>query len=67
MPTSGISLQQLTAIATTAGEATLRLYGNQEAWVRQKAAGSPVTEADMASERIIRADLQRLDPATPYL
>ena len=67
MPTPGISLEQLTAIATTAGEATLRLYGNQETWVRQKADGSPVTEADMASERIIRADLQRLDPTTPYL
>ena len=64
---SPISLDRLTAIATEAGEATLRLYRNQEAWVRQKADGSPVTEADLASERLIREHLHRLDPSTPYL
>lgn len=67
MTTSQVPLDQLTAIADDAGEAALQLYRNQEAWVRQKADGSPVTEADMASEQVIRTSLQRLDPSTPYL
>ena len=67
MPPNVISLEALSVIASTAGEAALRLYRSQEAWVREKSDGSPVTEADMASERVIRAQLQSVDPAIPYL
>ena len=35
--------------------------------MRRRADGSPVTEADMASERLIASELRALDPSIPYL
>ena len=64
---SQISLDAVTTVATDAAGATLRLYRNQEAWVRKKSDGSPVTEADMASEVVIQKQLRALDPTIPYL
>lgn len=62
-----VSLESLTLIASNAGDAVLRHYHHRDTWVRKKSDGSPVTEADMASEVIIREQLQALDPTIPYL
>ena len=67
MEAAPIALETLTRIAARAGEAALRLYHAQDAWVEEKADGSPVTEADMASERLIASELRALDPSIPYL
>ncbi len=61
------SLAAVKTIAERAGDAALELYRSQDAWVERKADGSPLTEADMASERVVRAGLQELDPSIPYL
>ncbi len=65
--TAAISIEDVAAIASTAGDAALRLYRDRGAWVRRKQDGSPVTAADMASEHVVRARLEALDPAIPYL
>ena len=62
-----VSLDTITRIATEAGDAALELYRRQDAWVRDKPDGSPVTEADLASERVIQTQLRSLDPTIPYL
>ena len=67
MSVTAIPLETLTHIAARAGEAALRLYHTQDAWVEEKADGSPVTEADMASEHLIARELRALDPSIPYL
>ena len=64
---AGPAIDEVKAIAERAGEAALELYRSQDAWVERKADGSPLTQADMASEQVIRAGLQQLDPSTPYL
>ena len=61
------ALDAVKEIAERAGDAALKLYRSQDAWVEQKADGSPLTEADMASERVIRTGLRELDPSIPYL
>ncbi len=65
--TAAISIEDVAAIASAAGDAVLRLYRDSGAWVRRKQDGSPVTAADMASEDVIRPRLAALDPAIPYL
>ena len=65
--TAAISIEDVAAIASAAGDAVLRLYRDRGAWVRRKRDGSPVTAADMASEDVIRPRLAALDPAIPYL
>lgn len=67
MDTPFAPMEELAGIASEAGAAALDLYRNQEAWVREKPDGSPVTAADLASEAIIRARLERLRPEVPYL
>ena len=67
MKTSEIPLEAIKGIAEQAGAATLDLYRSQEAWVEQKADGSPLTAADMASEKIIRTGLRDVDESIPYL
>ena len=67
MVASTVSLEALTEIATAAGDVALELYRRQDAWVRDKPDGSPVTEADLAAERVIHSRLRSLDPTTPYL
>jgi 3'(2'), 5'-bisphosphate nucleotidase len=67
MESDASSLESITRIATAAGDAALKLYHSQEAWVRDKPDGSPVTEADMASEQVIQSQLRSLDPTIPYL
>ena len=67
MQTSEIPLATVKGIAVRAGAAALEIYNAQDAWVQEKADGSPLTEADMASEQVIGAALRPLDPSIPYL
>ncbi len=67
MKSSEIPLETVKAIAERAGRAALALYKDQALWVKAKSDGSPVTAADMASERVIQAELRPLDPSIPYL
>jgi len=62
-----ISLEAVKDVAVRAGAAVLQVYGRQPAWVRRKEDGSPVTEADIAAEKVIRAGLDAVDPSIPYL
>jgi len=54
------------AIAVAAGKAILDVYG-QNFRVEKKADQSPLTQADLASHRVIRDALARLTPTTPLL
>ena len=65
--TCELPLDRITAVAQRAGAAALELYRSQDAWVSEKSDGSPLTAADMASERIIQPALQAIDPSIPYL
>jgi len=67
MPIDKNLLESVTKVALRAGQAALRLYSSQDTWIREKADGSPVTEADMASEKVIRGGLRDLDSTIPYL
>ena len=67
MESREISLEAVKDVAVRAGVAVLEVYRRQVAWVRRKADGSPVTEADIASEQVIRAGLSSVDPSIPYL
>ncbi len=60
-------LHQLARIARTAGQAILDVYGRGEAEVQYKGDHSPLTEADLASHRVIVEGLRQLDPETPVL
>jgi len=57
------------ALAEDAGRAILEVYagGALAAASTIKEDGSPLTAADLASDRLIAAGLARLDPATPIL
>jgi 3'(2'), 5'-bisphosphate nucleotidase len=65
--TSEIPLATVKGIAVRAGDAALEIYRSQDAWVKEKSDGSPLTQADMASEQVIGAALRPLDPSIPYL
>lgn len=67
MQTDQIPLDDVTDIAQRAGAAALKLYQDQDGWVEEKSDGSPLTAADMASERTIQPALQAVDPSIPYL
>ena len=58
--------EPLAAIAADAGRAILGIYHGEFA-VTHKADRSPLTEADLASHRIILAALERLAPGIPVL
>ena len=53
-------------IARQAGEQILQVYGTNFT-ARQKDDGSPLTEADTASEEVIVAALQQLTPGIPIV
>ena len=67
MDVSDIDLETVKGIAERAAEAALELYRSRDAWVKTKNDGSPVTAADMASERVIQAELKPISPSIPYL
>jgi 3'(2'), 5'-bisphosphate nucleotidase len=52
----------LTALAREAGEAIMAVYGSDDFEVRAKGDDSPVTEADLAADRIIVAGLDAAYP-----
>lgn len=49
-------------LARRGGDLTLRWFRSDQLAIVRKADGSPVTEADRASERLIRGELERLRP-----
>ena len=59
-------LEPVAAIAAEAGRAILEIY-DREFEVTHKADRSPLTEADLASHRVIRDALARLTPDIPLL
>lgn len=59
-------LPELTRIATRAGEAILEIYG-QDFEVITKEDASPLTQADLASHRVISEALAGLTPEIPLL
>lgn len=59
-------LEPVAAIAADAGRAILEVY-DRAFEVRHKADRSPLTEADLASHRVIRDALARLTPDIPLL
>ena len=59
-------LMQLVELALEAGREVIRIY-NTNPESRQKADASPVTDADVAAEKIILAGLARIDPDTPVI
>ena len=59
-------LAPVTAIAAQAGRAILEVYG-QDFEVQSKEDSSPLTQADLASHRIIRDRLAQLTPDVPLL
>jgi 3'(2'), 5'-bisphosphate nucleotidase len=58
--------EALVEVATAAGRAILALYGSS-ANARLKADATPVTEADLAADRLIAAHLARLCPEIPVI
>jgi 3'(2'), 5'-bisphosphate nucleotidase len=59
-------LPELTRIARRAGDAILEIYG-QDFEVIEKDDSSPLTQADLASHRVIRDELLQLSPDIPVL
>ena len=59
-------LFDLVNLAQEAGREVIRIY-NTNPESRQKSDDSPVTDADIAAEKIILAGLARLDPDTPVI
>lgn len=59
-------LPQVEAVARQAGDAIMAVYAGTFA-VQHKADASPLTEADLAADRIIRAGLAELTPGVPIL
>lgn len=60
-------LEVATALAERAGAATLRWYCREDLPVERKADASPLTQADLASQRIIVAGLTEAFPEIPIL
>ena len=67
MVANTVSLESIARIASAAGQAAVTLYHSRDVWVREKPDGSPVTEADLASEQVIQTALRSLDSTIPYL
>lgn len=57
----------IVAIAIAAGQEILAIYKKADFGEREKSDHSPLTEADIASHRLITQQLQRLTPAIPIL
>lgn len=60
-------LQNVWQIACDAGEAILEVYNRPDLGTREKADSSPITDADLASQRIIERELGSLTPDIPRL
>ena len=62
-----VALHAVNEVAIRAGQVVGERYLAQDAWVRRKADGSPVTDVDLAAEAIIREGLTGLEPEIPYV
>ena len=60
-------LPAVISLAQKAGSAILRIYGEVDPAVEYKCDSSPLTQADLAANRIILEGLSRLTPAWPVL
>ena len=60
-------LQQIVTIAIKAGHAIMEIYADPAFSVTAKADASPLTAADLASEKVIQAGLAELDSGWPVL
>jgi 3'(2'), 5'-bisphosphate nucleotidase len=58
---------KLCALARRAGDAILEVYDRDDFGVRVKDDDSPLTEADLASNELIVAGLEKLEPQLPVL
>ena len=56
---------ELNSIVKKAGDAILKVYGEESYGVQIKADDSPVTLADIAANEVICEGLQKLDPGIP--
>jgi 3'(2'), 5'-bisphosphate nucleotidase len=63
---ASVLLHAIAEIARHAGAAILEIY-SQDFAVERKADASPLTEADLAAQRVIMAGLKALDPSVPVL
>jgi len=59
--------ERVASIARAAGREILEVYGRGSASVQAKADASPLTEADLRSQRLIAAQLAQLAPGVPLL
>jgi 3'(2'), 5'-bisphosphate nucleotidase len=60
-------LPEVVALAQRAGAAVMEVYARHTVGARDKAPGSPVTDADLASHDVIVAGLRALTPEVPVL
>ncbi len=58
---------EIERLARKASEEILAIYEREDFTVRHKSDNSPLTEADMASHRLIAAGLSKLEPRLPVL
>ncbi len=58
---------ELLQLATQAGQAIMEIYDQGDVEITQKDDNSPLTQADLASNRVIVAGLKSLDPQLPIL
>ena len=62
-----VDLNEIIAIAVAAGQEILAIYQKNDFGEREKSDNSPLTEADIASHKLISQQLQKLSPAIPIL
>ncbi|WP_051560032.1 3'(2'),5'-bisphosphate nucleotidase CysQ [Marinobacterium jannaschii] len=67
MPIGPQQLKTLQAICDEAGRAIMQVYRREDVGIRQKDDNSPLTEADLAANRIIEQGLGLLTPDIPRL
>lgn len=60
-------LNQIVGIAMKAGQAIMEIYADPESFVTKKADASPLTAADLASDRVINEGLAQLELGWPML
>ena len=60
-------MRVICAVAREAGDAILRVYGDEEFGVQMKSDDSPLTRADLAAHEIIAKGLQTCAPEIPVL
>jgi 3'(2'), 5'-bisphosphate nucleotidase len=58
--------ERVVSVAREAGRAILEVYA-QEFEVTYKDDATPLTQADLAAQRVVRRGLARIDPALPFL